>query len=93
LKVICGPEGVDGGLGRGTGEVAFSARGAGVDTWPKALCQIKKLMAMRPNSRRKNMEFERRARKLGLYLAEHSCNASNPRAAADHEAGLRTGNE
>jgi hypothetical protein len=93
LKVICGPVGVDGGLGLGTGEVAFSARGTGVDTCPEALCQIKKLMAMRPDSRRKSMEFERRARKTSVYLAEQSGNASNPRAAAGHGAGSSSENE
>jgi hypothetical protein len=66
LKVIWGPEGVDGGFGFGAGEMAFSTRGTGFGSCPEAICPIRKLIAKRADNRRKSMEFERRARKLGL---------------------------
>jgi hypothetical protein len=65
LKVICGPAGVEGGFGLGEGEIGFSARGIGFGSCAETVGQIRKLMAMRANNRRKSMEFETRARKLG----------------------------
>src|SRR5687768_8671115 len=64
LKVIWGPAGVEGGFGFGVEEIAFSARGTGVATCPKAAGPINKLLAMRADNRWKSMEIEMRARKL-----------------------------
>ena len=71
---------MEAGLGFGVVATGFSTRGTGVGTCPKAVCPIKKLMAIRMDNRRKSMEFERRARKTSVYLAERSGNASKRRS-------------